>query len=113
MADETATASVYGVQRIDQWGGQNIDIGALRYDGGRLEVVSADPDYQSYLADVVETVNATEEFSIAVAPPADAEEFSLWSRDVDRTDPDYLDALRTYLEQDFALLLATEPSPGG
>ncbi|GIE94611.1 hypothetical protein [Paractinoplanes rishiriensis] len=112
MADETATAAVYGVQRVDQWSGQNVDIGALRYDRGHLEVVSADPDYRTYLADVVDTVNATEQLSIMVPPPPDAEQFSVWFRDVDRSAPDYLEALRTYLERDFDLILATESSPG-
>lgn len=113
MTDNVPT-TVYGVQQIDRRGGQTFDIGTLRYrQGGQLEVVTADPDFQAYLAEVVDTVNATEELSIKVPPPADAEPYSVYFRIVDRTAPDLLDVMRTYLERDYGLLLAKESSTIG
>jgi hypothetical protein len=110
MADNDP-ATVYGVQQIDQRGGRTFDIGTLRYGrGGHLEVVTADPAFQTYLAEVVDTVNATEELSIKVPPPPDAEPYSVFFRIVDRTAPDLLDVMRTYLERDYGLLLAKESS---
>ena len=106
MADEAPTA-VYGVQRMNRRGGRTIDIGAVSYGpGGHLEVVSADPKYRTFLANVVATVNATDELSIKVPPPPDAEPYSVYFRIVDRTAPDLLDVMRTYLERDYDLLLA-------
>jgi hypothetical protein len=110
MADKAST-TVYGVQRIDQRGGQTFDIGTLGYGPcGHLEVVTADPAYRTYLAEVADTVNATEELSIKVPPPPDAEPYSVYFRIVDRTAPDLLDVMRTYLERDYGLLLAEEPA---
>jgi hypothetical protein len=113
MADKART-TVYGVQRIDRRGGQTFDIGTLSYgQRGHLEVVTADPAYQAYLDEVVTTVNATDELSIKVPPPPDAEPYSVWFRTVDRTAPDLLDVMRTYLERDYGLLLAKESSTMG
>ena len=112
MADKVST-TVYGVQRIDGRGGQTFDIGTLSYgQGGHLEVMTADPAYQAYLAEVVNTVNATDELSIKVPPPADTEPYSVYFRIVDRTAPDLLDVMRTYLERDYGLLLAKESTIG-
>lgn len=108
MADDAPTA-VYGVQRIDRWGDRTVDIGALSYGpGGHLGVVSADPTYGTFLADVVDTVNATEKLSIKATPPDGAEPSTVYFRMVDRTAPDLLDVMRTYLERDFDLLLAKD-----
>ena len=110
MAEDSAP--VFTLQRADRWaGGPNFDVGAVRVGSdGLLEVVSAEPDYETYLTEVVDTVNATDELTVKVPPPADAEPYSVYYRIADRTSPDLIDVLRTYLERDFDLLLAAEPS---
>ncbi len=108
MATETAPLTLR-VQRIDREDGLHIDVGTISFGPeGQLAVVAAEPHFDDYLAEVVNTVNAKKELRIKVPPPKGAQPYSIYTLSVTRAAPDLLDMMKQYLEQKFDLVVAEE-----
>jgi hypothetical protein len=97
------------VQRLDRRNDLKVDLGSVTFGPqGQLAVVAAKPNFEAYLANIVETVNAKKELNIKVPPSEGAKPFSICFLTVARTAPDLLDMMRQYLEQKYDLLLVEE-----
>jgi hypothetical protein len=115
MAADTAVRT-FKVQQLDRQYDLRVDLGTLSVGPeGQLAVVSARPNYEQYLANIVETVNGKEQLSIKVPPPAGGTRYGIYTVTVDRTAPDLLERMREFLEQKYDLLLVddrpTAPAP--
>lgn len=106
MANEVPP-QILNVYAIDEETEDETLIGKVQYDpDGRLTLLQADPDQETFLNNVVENMNAKDVLVEKVPPPPEAEEFAVYSKVVKREDEDFFRALQDYLLKYYGLSLA-------
>jgi hypothetical protein len=107
----TATPHTLRVQTRNRQDSRPIDVGAVTFGPrGELALVSARPNFDGFLAKLIETVNARPTLSVKAPPAEGAPPHSIYYVTVERTAPDLLDWMRRFLEQKYDLLLTEEPA---
>ncbi len=108
MATDTKPLTLR-VQRRDWATDLRVDLGTVTFGPqGQLAVVSARPNFEKYLSNLVAEVNAKNELSIKVPPPEGGRPMGVYFMTVARTAPDLLDMMRQFLEQKYDLLLVDD-----
>lgn len=79
-------------------------------DAGMLTLLSASPAQRDYLEDWVKRLNEREDFMLKVPPPegTDAPMFSVFGQSFSRTEPTFIDNLKTYVRQLYGIKLLTQ-----
>jgi hypothetical protein len=94
----TATLQRFTVFSLDDETGTRTSIGQVDVGpDSKLTLVSAVPDRQEFLTDLIEEMNETDEMDVEAAPPAGAVPHAVYSKAVPRRDPGFFDALKDYL----------------
>jgi hypothetical protein len=94
------------VYRVDPEGGEGERVGqvALGADG-RLELLEADPDVMTRLAEAVRSVNGKGKITELVPPDDALEKFQTAARVTERDAPEFFDALSRYMEKYYGFSL--------
>jgi hypothetical protein len=94
----SADRLVYRIVYHDPKTGEASPAGSWTMDAHAIVIdASAEPRFQSLLANAAGDANSMTGVDVEVAPPADAEMFEIFSRNVGRDDAEFLDALRGHL----------------
>src|SRR5262245_30881038 len=101
-----ATTQRFNVTYLDDETGQRSTIGQVDVGpDSKLTLVSAVPDRQEVLTDLVEELNEEDEMHIDAEPPEDAPRFAVYSEIVPRSDPKFFDALKEFLAKYYDVTL--------
>ncbi|HEX5325413.1 MAG TPA: hypothetical protein VFW75_01970 [Acetobacteraceae bacterium] len=90
---------------VDEVHGDRV-IGVLRLDGAdRMSIEHAVPDREAWLINLVTEMNAKDRLTLSVPPSRSAPRYALQGIPVQRGDPRFLAALRSYLHRYYELAL--------
>ena len=91
---------------LDDEAGTEELVGKVVYGSdGKLTLLAARPERKAALASVVREVNAKDTLSERVAPSAESRKFAIASRDVGRTDGQFIAVLQDHLRKYYRLVL--------
>jgi hypothetical protein len=94
---------------VDDETGEETPLGRVAVgDAGELVLLEATAGHETFLANLLRDTNAKDAFRLKVPPPPEAEQFEVYSQLTRRTDPDILDAVRSYLETYYDVVLTPE-----
>ncbi|HMF10724.1 MAG TPA: hypothetical protein VKE94_00410 [Gemmataceae bacterium] len=99
-------AQVLNVYSIEEDAEDETLIGKIQYEpDGRLTLLQAEPNQESFLANVVASMNAKDVLVEKVPPPDEAEEGTVYSKVVKRGEADFFRAFQEYLARYYGLSL--------
>src|SRR5438067_2140141 len=99
------------VVKSDPLSGQRSLLGKLGLeDNGMLKLVSAEPSHQKFLQDLVSSINRKPLLHVSVMPPPDAPRYATYSQAIERTDPQFLEALQCFLAKNYRVFLSLTES---
>jgi hypothetical protein len=102
----TATTRRFDVTYLDDETGQRSTIGQVDVGpDSKLTLVSAVPDRQEFLTDLVEELNEEDEMHVKAAPPPGAPRYAVYSKIVPRSDPKFFDAMKDFLGEYYDVTL--------
>src|SRR5688572_15504756 len=103
-----APGAYRAVEFDEETGNTSLGVVELTEDG-RLKTLVAEEGSEEELAELVEYMNSKDSLRVEVAPPEDAQPHQLFSRSVERDEPEFRAALADYLKKYYGITL--EPAP--
>jgi hypothetical protein len=105
-ANSTAAADVPGTfEAVDEANGNQV-IGIVHLDATyRMSIEQAGSGRELWLAGVVAEINAKNALAIEVLPPSSAPRYARQGLPIERNDPRFFTAMRSYLHRYYALAL--------
>jgi hypothetical protein len=106
MADPTLP--VLSAVKSDPVSGQDSIIGKVQVQAdGILNLVSATQGQETYLGNLVQSLNNKPLLHVSVSPPAGAPRYRVYSHAVKRSDPNFFDALQSFMTKHYGVFLTT------